>query len=287
MKWIFSVDKKWKIGLNNDLLVRIPEDLSRFKEITMGQILLMGRKTFISLKEGQPLPGRDHIVLTKDKSFSAPGVYLARSKSEALARIEKLLAEEKREVFLIGGESIARQFIDQTSEAYITHIEASFKADTSLPNLLEEGFVLIDKSPLYQGDYDYYYAHYKRKDTDMDRSWDLKKIFRTDEEFLEEVASLKKDAVKIGEFKGRLLESSSTLNKALKTREDLFRRFEKLWVYGHLNHDSDTRISRYQNYQAQLRGVQAELSSMAAYFEPEILTSSWDTIDRFIEEDKD
>ncbi|NLY36469.1 MAG: oligoendopeptidase F [Tissierellia bacterium] len=284
MKWIFSVDRNWHIGLNEDLLVRIPEDLERFKEMTMGQILLMGRKTFVSLKEGEPLPGRTHVVLTKNKDFYAPGIYIVHSKEEALACVDKLLQEQKREVFLIGGESVARLFMDETQEAYITHVEESFEADTCLPNLLKEGFFLAGKSPLYQGDYDYYFAHYKRKDGGMDRTWDLTKIFPDDEAFLEEFESVKEDAKKIGEYEGRLLESSSLLLEALKVRENISRRFEKLWTYGHLHHDSDTRISRYQNYQAQLRGASAKLSALAAYFEPELLGASWESIQALMEE---
>lgn len=287
MKWIFSVDKNWHIGLNEDLLVRIPEDLERFKQITMGQILLMGRKTFMSLKEGQPLPGRSHVVLTRDKDFHVPGVYSVGSKKEALECIDKLLREQKREVFLIGGENVARQFLEETQEAYITHVEESFEADTFLPNLCKEGFYLAEKSPLYQGEYDYYFAHYKRKDGLMDRTWDLTKIFPDDEAFFQEFESLTEEAKKIGDYEGRLLESPSTLLQALKVREGISRRFEKLWTYGHLHHDSDTRLSRYQNYQAQLRGALAEVSALGAYFEPELLAASWESILDFMKENQD
>ncbi|NLY37358.1 MAG: oligoendopeptidase F [Tissierellia bacterium] len=287
MKWIFSVDRNWHIGLNNDLLVRIPEDLEHFKQITMGQILLMGRKTFVSLKEGEPLPGRTHVVLTRNKDFYVPGVYIVRSKKQALECIETLVREKKREVFLIGGESVARQFIDETDEAYITHVEASFEADTKLPNLCKEGFVLVERSPLYHGDYDYYFAHYKRKDKVMDRTWDLTKMFADDEAFLEEFNRVTEEAKKISNYEGRLLESPSTLLEALRVREGISRRFEKLWTYGHLHHDSDTRLSRYQNYQAQLRGAYAQLGALAAYFEPELLAAPWEQILDFMEENQE
>lgn len=286
MKWIFSVDQNWHIGLNDCLLVRIPEDLERFKEITMGQILFMGRKTFMSLRGGEPLPGRTHVVLTRDQSFCIPGVLVVRNKKEALACLEKLVRQEKREVFLIGGGDVARQFIKETDEAFITHVEESFHADTSIPDLTKEGFVCVERSPLFHGEYDYYFARYKRKEAGMDKTWDLTKIFESDEIFLEQFDKVMEDAPSIAHYEGKLLESSATLLEALSVREEISRRFEKLWIYGHLHHDSDTRVSRYQNYQTRLRGAYAKLSALSAYFEPELLQASWKQMEVFMEENE-
>lgn len=287
MKWIFSVDENWNIGLNDCLLVRIDADLERFKKITMGNIMVMGSSTFMSLKEGQPLPGRIHIVLSKKSDIDLPGVYVVRSKKEALDKIEELNKEKERQVFIIGGGQVARLFLEETTEAYITHVMASFTADTSLPDLSKEGFYLASKSPIYEDKYKYYYGHYKRKDSLMDRTWDLEKIFTSDEEYLEEFEALMEDAKKLPSFEGRLLESSESLLEGLKFREDISRRFTKLAVYVHLKHDSDTRESKYQNYSSQIQGGFARLGAMSAFYDTEILAADWELIEKYMEENKD
>lgn len=285
MKWIFAVDENWHIGLNDCLLVRIPEDLERFKEITMGQIMLMGRKTFMSLKGGEPLPGRDHIVLSRNGDFSMPGVYLVRSKEEALEKIKELQKIAKREVYLIGGGEIARLFLDKTDEAFITHVMESFEADTHLPNLNEEGFYLASRSPTYRGDYDYYFAHYKRKEDAVNKTWDLEKIYKSDEDFLEDFDRVMKKAEEIKDFEGRLLESSTSLLEGLRLSEEISRSFEKLAIYVHLKHDLDTRKSLYQNYQAQIQSSYAKLSAMSAFFDTELLAAEWSLIEGFMKDD--
>lgn len=282
MKWIFAVDQNWNIGYRGDLLVRIPEDLQRFKEMTWGQILLMGRKTFMSLAGGKPLPGRVHIVLTQQEDFSCDGVYVVSSKEEAKELISRLLKEEKREVFLIGGGHVASQFLEETEEAYITHVEAVFPADTCIPNLLEEGFHVRERSPLYHGEVDYYYAHYVRGEKNMQNTWDLSKIYESDQAFEEDLALLQEQAKGLPTFKGKLLESPDCLLEALELRLDIGRKLEKLFMYSHLHHDSDTRVSRYQNYQAQLMGVHAQIMALGAYFEPELLAASWKQIEDFL-----
>lgn len=284
MKWIFAVDKEWNIGYKGDLLVRIPEDLERFKQITWGQILLMGRRTFMSLAGGIPLPGRVHIVLTEQEDFEPQGVYVVREKEEAEELIERLLQEEEREVFLIGGGNVAVQFLEETDEAYITHVQEVFQADTRIPNLLEEGFVLKEKSPLYHGEFDYYYAHYVRGEKNMQNTWDLTKIYKSDEAFEEDLKRVQEKAKAIPAYKGKVMESADTLLESIETLLEVGRGLTNLYMYSHLNHDTDTRVSRYQNYQAQLEGIAAQISAMGAYFKPELLASSWEQIETFMEE---
>lgn len=115
------------IGHEGKLLWRIPTDLKFFKEKTLGHKILMGRKTFESL--GKPLPGREHIVLTRDEHYAAPeGVTL-------IHRLEEVLpyAQEEEEVFLIGGGELFRQFMPLCQRLYITWVDQVFEGDTQFP----------------------------------------------------------------------------------------------------------------------------------------------------------
>jgi dihydrofolate reductase len=101
------------------LIWRISADLKRFKKITMGGTLIMGRKTFESI--GKPLPGRVNIVLTKNKHYRQAGIWTVRSADEALSLADCL----GREVFVIGGSSIYKIFWNNAERLYLTEIEAN------------------------------------------------------------------------------------------------------------------------------------------------------------------
>ncbi|MSP61684.1 MAG: dihydrofolate reductase [Myxococcales bacterium] len=116
------------IGVENRLPWRLPADLARFKRLTMGHCLLMGRKTYESI--GRPLPGRTTIVLTRDPAWSVPeGVQVARTVDEALA-----LAGE-REVFVAGGAEIYRQTLGRADRLYLTILDRSFDGDVRFPEI--------------------------------------------------------------------------------------------------------------------------------------------------------
>ena len=127
MTLIAAVDRAWGIGHGGGLLWRIPADLQRFKALTMGHALLMGRRTFESLPE--PLPGRAHGVLSQNLAFAPPGVTVLRTKEEALAWAQG------RETFLIGGASVYEALQDHCDTAYITKIDALGGADAFMPDL--------------------------------------------------------------------------------------------------------------------------------------------------------
>ena len=88
MKLIAAVDKNWGIGRNNRLLVNIPEDMQLFRQETNGKVVIMGRKTFESLKEKSPLYGRKNIVLTTNKSYDAKGAVVCASVEEVLDAVK-------------------------------------------------------------------------------------------------------------------------------------------------------------------------------------------------------
>jgi len=115
------------IGNKNGLLWHLPEDLKRFKELTLGKTIIMGKKTWESLPK-RPLPGRKNIVITDDPNDSFEGGITAFSIKDAISKFAKT-----DEVFIIGGGSIYRQFMPFADRLYITHIHKKADADTWFP----------------------------------------------------------------------------------------------------------------------------------------------------------
>ena len=116
------------LGKENQLLWRIPEDLKRFKSLTVSHPVVMGRKTFESI--GKALPGRPNLVVTRDKEWAAEGASVFYSPDEALDAARKLDSEE---VFVIGGAQIYAQTLPVTDRLYLTLIEEEKEADAFFP----------------------------------------------------------------------------------------------------------------------------------------------------------
>ena len=105
---IFAMTRKGVIGKNNALPWHLPGDLKRFKSLTLGCPVLMGRKTYESI--GKPLPGRNNIILTKDKQYNVPGTTCFTVIDQALVFCKQELNAEK--AFIIGGAQIIRETLD-------------------------------------------------------------------------------------------------------------------------------------------------------------------------------
>ena len=103
LKAIVAVDKKWNIGRDGDLLTHLPKDLKRFKKLTKGQFIIMGRKTLESLPGGKPLPGRVNIVLTRDKEYRNKDVIIVYSFDELFDLIKVLNNSLTDKDFLVCG----------------------------------------------------------------------------------------------------------------------------------------------------------------------------------------
>lgn len=131
MNVIVSADKNWGIGSNNQLLVRIPDDMRRFRELTIGKVTVMGRKTRESLPNGI-LDGRVNMILTHDKHYKVKGAVTVNSLEELDRRLQQYPTDD---IFLIGGEQIYRQLLDKCSRAYVTKIDFAYSADTYFPDL--------------------------------------------------------------------------------------------------------------------------------------------------------
>lgn len=120
------------IGKDNALLFGLPEDLKRFKTLTTGHPVIMGRKTWESLPERfRPLPSRTNIVLTRDPNFEAPGATVAPSLSEAISIAER--APGKDELFIIGGAQIYAEAISIAERLYLTLVAETPEGDAFFP----------------------------------------------------------------------------------------------------------------------------------------------------------
>jgi dihydrofolate reductase len=128
---IVAVARNGVIGKDNRLPWRIPEDLKRFRALTMGHHIIMGRRTWESI--GRPLPGRTSVVVTRQRDYSAPGALVAHSLPEALAA-----CAGDDEVFVIGGAEIYRAALRQTDRIYLTRVEADYEGDVAFPQIEAE-----------------------------------------------------------------------------------------------------------------------------------------------------
>jgi dihydrofolate reductase len=126
---IVAIAENFAIGKNNDLLFHLPNDLKRFKEITTGKTLIMGRNTLLSLPKW-PLPNRRHIVITDRPDEQFDGCEMVFSVDEA---IEK--AKNEPEAFIIGGGMVYRQFYPMAKKIYLTLVHKPFEADVYFPEI--------------------------------------------------------------------------------------------------------------------------------------------------------
>ena len=135
MNAIVAVDKNWAIGRDNDLLFSLPTDMKRFRTLTSGGTVLMGRKTLDSFPNGKPLPKRVNIVLTRSSEFAREGAVIVPDYDAALAAAADT---EPDKVWVIGGGSVYAALLSQCKRVYLTIVDAVAEgADTFFPNLEE------------------------------------------------------------------------------------------------------------------------------------------------------
>ncbi len=162
MQCIVAVDKNWAIGYQNKLLVSIPADMRFFRDETTGKVVIMGRKTLETFPGGQPLKNRVNIVVTRDPEFKVKDAIVVHSVPEALEVTKKYRTED---IYVIGGDSIYRQFLPYCNTAHITKIDYAYQADTYFPNLDQmEDWVLAEESDEHTYyDLAYTFCRYERK----------------------------------------------------------------------------------------------------------------------------
>ncbi|ALQ51216.1 dihydrofolate reductase [Nitrosomonas ureae] len=127
---LVAMAKNRVIGGNNQLPWHLPADLKHFKFLTMGQTIVMGRKTYESI--GRPLPGRENIIITRQSGYDVPGATVVNSLQDALLICEESSTINK-ESFIIGGEKLYRQTLDICQRMYITEIQSDFEGDVVFP----------------------------------------------------------------------------------------------------------------------------------------------------------
>ncbi len=146
------------IGRSNRLPWHLPADLRRFKALTMGRPVILGRRTFESI--GRPLSGRRLVVLTRNPAYSRPGIEIAASLERALD-----LVRTESEVFVAGGGEIFREALYLTDRVYLTLIHAVVEGDTTFPELAGGEWRLVEDvrhSADEHNPYDYSFRRYDR-----------------------------------------------------------------------------------------------------------------------------
>lgn len=144
---VVAVSKNGAIGKGNDLLFKIKDDLKRFKALTKGHPIIMGRKTFESI--GRPLPERTNFVITHNPNFKSEGVIVVHSIEEAInqatlfdghhpADILQDGAHQAGEIFIIGGGEIYKQGLPYTDKLYLTIVDSDAKGDVFFPDWRKE-----------------------------------------------------------------------------------------------------------------------------------------------------
>ena len=153
---IAAVAKNEVIGKDNKLLWHIPADLKRFKALTVGNTVLMGRKTFESIFDmlGKPLPKRTNLIISRQSDYQAPeGCFVHSSIEEALAK------HKDENIFIIGGSTIYEQTLDLADQLEITHVDQEYEGDAFFPKINIEKWQIANEER-FDG---YRFVTYERK----------------------------------------------------------------------------------------------------------------------------
>jgi dihydrofolate reductase len=148
------------IGKDNDLLWHISKDLKRFKEITKGHYIIMGKRTYYSLPV-RPLPNRTSMIITDVAGEEIDNCLMAYSIEDAISKMDPY-----NENFVIGGGSIYKQFMEYANKLYITKVHKDFEADTFFPEIPESEWKLTSVEDVIddnQNDFTYAFEVYERK----------------------------------------------------------------------------------------------------------------------------
>ncbi len=157
MNLIVAVDQNWAIGKDGDQLVYLKEDLKRFRTLTSGHTVILGRKTLTTFPGGRPLKNRRNLILSRNPQFQAEG-------AEVFTSVEELVQQADGDAFVIGGASVYEQLLPYCDTAYITKIHAGFPADTYFPDLdkSEDWEIVEESESLEQDGIAYHYVTYRR-----------------------------------------------------------------------------------------------------------------------------
>ncbi|MEK6892203.1 MAG: dihydrofolate reductase [Nanoarchaeota archaeon] len=153
---IAAIGKNNVIGADNKLLWKLSADLKRFKAITSGKPVVMGRKTFESI--GKPLPNRTNIIITRDKNYKADGCAVVHSAEEALK-----VSRGSKEIMIIGGEQIFREFLPKARRMYLTIIDKKFDGDAYFPEYSKDEWKEVSREEHEDDGLKYAFVDLERK----------------------------------------------------------------------------------------------------------------------------
>ncbi|MDT7832361.1 dihydrofolate reductase [Flavobacteriaceae bacterium S356] len=160
---IAAIGSRNELGKDNDLIWYLPADLKRFKKVTIGNYIVMGRNTYESI--GKPLPNRTTVIITRNKSYTQEGCIVAHSIEEALE-----ISKEQQHVFIIGGAEIYKQCLqnDLVDRLDITRVHEQFEADVFFPEIDSKKWEIISRED-HEADeknkFDYSFISYQKKTT--------------------------------------------------------------------------------------------------------------------------
>ncbi len=157
---IVAIASNYAIGKDNDLLWHISKDLQRFKRLTEGHFIVMGKKTYFSLPR-RPLPKRTNMVITDVANEQIDDCLMAYSIEDSIGKMDN-----DKENFIIGGGSIYQQFMSQANKLYITRVHKDFEGDVFFPEINTKEWVLQSAEHINddaQNDFSYTFEIYKRK----------------------------------------------------------------------------------------------------------------------------
>lgn len=162
MNLVVAVDENWAIGNKNQLLVRIPNDMKQFRELTTGKVVVLGRKTLETFPQGLPLKNRTNIILSTDPNYQVKDAIVAHSIDELLTVLKDY---DDEDIFIIGGDSIYKQMLPYCKVAHVTKIDHAYEADRYFPNLDKDPQweITADSDEQYYFDLTYHFIKYERK----------------------------------------------------------------------------------------------------------------------------
>jgi len=157
---IAAIAKNNALGKNNDLIWHLPADLKRFKKVTSGHYILMGRNTFESI--GKPLPNRTTIIITRNKNYFKEGCLIANSLEKAIE-----LAKDEKQIFIIGGAQIYKETIakDLADQLDITLVHKEFDADVYFPEIDLQKWKIVAREDFKadeKNEYEYSFLSYQK-----------------------------------------------------------------------------------------------------------------------------
>lgn len=138
---------------------KIKEDMARFRKLTTGHPVIMGRKTWDSLDKYRPLPNRANIVVTRQTDYVAPGAAVVHSLEEAIGLASSL---DHKEIYVIGGEEIYRQGLRYADVMHLTYVEGEFEGDTFFPGFDPSEWEEVLRRESSNGNYRYWFVDYER-----------------------------------------------------------------------------------------------------------------------------